>query len=102
MNITSMLPDEINENFKLSPSFRGKQIFKAIHQGVSNISEISTISKDLRDKLNKTTQIFSTSIEEEHIDEDGTSKLKIKLCDGYYIETPFLIHSKNRTATHRR
>jgi len=49
---------------KNQPKFRAEQIKKAIYQeGVSNFSEISTISKDLRENLEKEIRLLSFEVQ---------------------------------------
>jgi len=71
------------------PKFRLKQIKKAIFQdGVFSFSEISTISKELRESLGKETKILSFSWEKVLKARDGQSiKALLKLEDGNLIET---------------
>ena len=71
------------------PAFRLKQIQKAIFQdGVSSWSEITTLSKDLREKLEKELPILSFTAEKILESRDGESaKAPLKLSDGNCIET---------------
>jgi 23S rRNA (adenine2503-C2)-methyltransferase len=71
------------------PAFRLKQIEKAIFQdGVSAWSEITTLSKDLREKLEKEIPILSFSSEKVLESKEGDSfKALLKLTDGNCIET---------------
>ena len=74
------------------PKYRLTQIQKAIYQdGVSAFSEISTISKDLRETLEKGMQILSFTVEKVLEAKDGlSSKALLKLADGHYLETVLL------------
>lgn len=71
------------------PKFRLGQIQKAIFQdGISSFSEITTLSKDLRQILEKDLQILSFEIEEVLVANDGQSiKALLKLHDGNLMET---------------
>jgi 23S rRNA (adenine2503-C2)-methyltransferase len=56
------------------PKFRLDQIRKAIFEdGVSRLSEISTLPKDLRDKLEKEMKILSFNVEKVLVSKDGQS-----------------------------
>jgi 23S rRNA (adenine2503-C2)-methyltransferase len=71
------------------PKFRLKQILKAVYQdSVSSFSEISTLPKDIRGKMDKEIGILSFTPEEIQSDKkDGTQKVLLKLDDGNFIET---------------
>lgn len=74
------------------PKFRLKQIQKAIFRdGISDFSEISTISKDLRERLEKEIQILSFGVEKVLVAKDGLSmKALLKLQEGDRIESVLL------------
>ena len=74
---------------KNQPKFRAEQIKKAIYQeGVSNFSEISTISKDLRENLEKEIRLLSFEVQQVLVSKDKQSiKALLKLPDGNLIET---------------
>ena len=74
------------------PKFRLEQIMKAIYKdGVSSFLEISTLSKELRELLNKEVKILSFEVEKVLVSEDKRSmKALLKLSDGNCIETVLL------------
>jgi 23S rRNA (adenine(2503)-C(2))-methyltransferase len=74
------------------PKFRLSQIQKAIYQdGVSDFSEISTISKNLREHLEKEMNILSFVSEKVLVAKDGLSiKALLRLVDGNKIESVLL------------
>ena len=86
----------LNDN-KL-PGFRLKQIQKAIFQdGISSFSQISTLSKDLREKLESEMKILSFEVVNVLEAKDGQSvKALLKTEDGNLIET-VLISPKPET-----
>ncbi|EKE18444.1 MAG: hypothetical protein ACD_9C00335G0003 [uncultured bacterium] len=71
------------------PKFRLEQIKKAIFaDGVSSFSEITTLSKDLREKMDSELKILSFDVEKILIADDGQSiKALLKTCTGDLIET---------------
>jgi 23S rRNA (adenine(2503)-C(2))-methyltransferase len=77
----------LSENNQLK--FRLQQIQKAIFQdGISSFSQISTVSKDLRELLEKEIKILSFEVEKVLVAKDGQSiKALLKLSDGELIET---------------
>ncbi|MEI6588109.1 MAG: 23S rRNA (adenine(2503)-C(2))-methyltransferase RlmN [Candidatus Moraniibacteriota bacterium] len=74
------------------PKFRLNQIQKAIYQdGVSDFSEISTISKNLREQLEREMKILSFEVEKVLVSKDEKSlKALLKLADGNKIESVLL------------
>jgi 23S rRNA (adenine(2503)-C(2))-methyltransferase len=74
---------------KNQPVFRSGQIQKAIFQdGVSSFSEITTISKELRELMEREMRILSFEVQEILVARDKQSiKALLKLFDGYLIET---------------
>lgn len=74
------------------PKFRANQIFSAIHRNrISSIDEITTLSKDLREKLSenfKLTHIKMVRVQESKISK--TKKYLFQLEDGNLIETVFM------------
>ncbi|MDP1884507.1 MAG: 23S rRNA (adenine(2503)-C(2))-methyltransferase RlmN [Candidatus Moranbacteria bacterium] len=71
------------------PKFRTEQLKKAIYQeGISNFSDISTISKDLRGILDEKLDLLSFEARQILISKDGQSiKALLKLRDGSLTET---------------
>lgn len=90
-DISSLNYDELqNEILKLSfPKFRAKQIFEWIHKyGVSDFSEMTNISKSLREQLDGSYFIPNCVIEDKYISKiDSTVKYLFRLCDGEYVES---------------
>ncbi len=71
------------------PSFRLKQINQAIFQkGLATFSEVSTLSKDLRQKLENEIPMLSFEVEKILQSSDGDSiKALLKMSDGALVET---------------
>ena len=82
---------EFLENNNL-PAFRLKQIIKAVYEdSVSLFTEITTLSKDLREKLDDEIEILSFEVVEVLKSKNKDSfKALLKLSDGNYIETVLL------------
>lgn len=80
------------------PKFRLSQIKKAIYQdGVFAFSEISTISKNLRELLEKEIEILSFEVEKVLTSKDGLSiKALFKLADENRIESVLLSSTENK------
>ena len=71
------------------PKFRAKQIYRWLHKSfVSDFSQMSDLSLELRSILNDNFVIFGCAIEKKLISEyDGTVKYLFKLHDGELIES---------------
>jgi len=82
------------------PKFRLEQIKKAVYQdGVSSFSEISTISKKLKEFLEKDMAILSFSQKNINVAQDGQSiKALLELEDGNLIETVLISPKPARLA----
>ncbi|MFA6047714.1 MAG: 23S rRNA (adenine(2503)-C(2))-methyltransferase RlmN [Parcubacteria group bacterium] len=86
-----MNPEKLEKILKNNnqPSFRLKQIQKAIYQdGVLDFAEITTIPKELREILRKELSILSFSLDKILVSDDKRSiKALLKLKDNNLIET---------------
>ena len=81
--------------------FRATQIIKWIHQrGVSDISQMTDLSKNLREKLIAKCEIRVPEVVYEKTSKDGTKKWVIKVGEKDLIEMG-LIPEKNRSTFKR-
>ncbi len=72
-------------------SFRATQVLQWIHQrGLSDVNNMSNLSKALREKLSQQTTIQLPEIVIDQLSDDGTRKWLLKLHDGNCIETVFI------------
>ena len=83
------------------PKFRLKQILKAIFQdSVSSFDEISTLPKDLREKISTEIDILSFELVDTQTDKNNTTyKALLKLLDGNLIETVLMRNSNKESWT---
>lgn len=80
------------------PTFRGKQIFKWLHQGVSSFDEMTNLSKALREKLKETCLLTPPEILKKQVSqEDGTTKILWELQDGNSVETVLMSYTHGNT-----
>ncbi len=90
-DIKSLNNEELAEWVRANslPAFRAKQIFSWLHKsGVSDFSEMSNVSKELRNKLSEEFYISSCEIENKYVSAiDGTVKYLFRLLDGEFLET---------------
>ena len=68
--------------------FRAKQIHNWIYaKSVSNIDEMTNLSKDFREELKQKAVITNTKIKTKQVSSDGTIKYLIEYSDGECVET---------------
>jgi 23S rRNA (adenine2503-C2)-methyltransferase len=77
--LTGLLPQEITSLLDLKQSFRGKQIFKWIGNGVSDFDKMTNLSLELREDLKEKAILRSSTVSQVLKDPDGTIKLQITL-----------------------
>ena len=78
------------------PKFRAKQLFEGISQGKS-ISEITTLSKELKQTLLKTYADFPLKLHTKLVGKDGTVKYIYELADGNIIEGVYMSYKYGNT-----
>ena len=72
-------------------SFRASQVLKWIHQtGVSDLDQMTNLSKDLRTKLQQTVCIKPPEVKQERISRDGTRKWLLEIDGGNSVEAVFI------------
>ncbi len=99
IDLYSMLPSELEEYFISigEPKFRAKQVFARLHKG-ERISEITNLSKALRERLSaETTDTLPTVAEKLVSKLDGTVKYLFSLYDGACIESVFMRYKHGNT-----
>jgi len=93
---SGLVSDEICRVFHLSPAFRGKQVFKALQQGVSAWTQISTLSLNDRNRLSEEAPLFSSMPVRFDEASDGSAKLLLQLIDGRFVESVLLVDENGR------
>ncbi len=99
IDIRSLLPEELSEYFVSigEKAFRAKQVFPRLHKG-EKISEISNLSKALRERLEEETLDTLPKVEEKLVSKiDGTVKYLFRLFDGECIESVFMKYKHGNT-----
>lgn len=80
------------------PSFRGKQIFRWLHRGVTSFEEMSDLSKGLRERLSQSCFITAPTVERKQVSKlDGTIKYLWHLRDGNCVETVLMRYHHGNT-----
>ncbi len=88
---------ELLEKLSLDKNFRASQIFNSIHStGITDLNSITSLPAPLRENLSEKYTVFTSVIDAELTDPDGSSKLRIKLDDSSMIECVLLSDSKSR------
>lgn len=71
--------------------YRAQQVLQWLHQyGVSNIDEMTNLSKTLRERLKEIVEIKLPEVVIDQLSEDGTRKWLLRLADGNCIEAVFI------------
>ena len=85
-------------NLGLKP-FRAKQIFKWLYEKrVDSFDQMSDISKDLKERLNKDFIISSFKVVRKQESKDGTVKFLFELNDGALIESVLMVFDYGNSA----
>jgi len=99
-HILSLFPEQLEE-ILLSwgeKKYRISQIFDWIYQKYAlSFDEMTTLSKDLRQKLNDHFDFNLPEIDIVQKSADRSEKFRLKLSDGYFIEMVFMPNEKKNT-----
>ena len=87
-DIKSKTLKELQEEFaqKGLPKFRALQVFRWLHRGVGDFSQMTDLSKDLRQELAQSYRIVTAEVAQKRVSKDGTIKYLFRLFDGEYVE----------------
>ncbi|MDP4153177.1 MAG: 23S rRNA (adenine(2503)-C(2))-methyltransferase RlmN [Bacillota bacterium] len=100
IDLKSLSFDELSEFLKSEgePAFRAKQVFSWLYKGVTSFSEMTNLSKALREKLSEKCYINILEIEKKQVSKiDGTIKYLFRLMDGEHIETVVMKYEHGNT-----
>ena len=89
-DIKSLTLSELTEHITSLglPKFRAAQIYSWLHKkNAESFSEMTNLSKDLREKLSEHFEIYNCKIEQKLVSADETVKYLFSLHDGEYIES---------------
>ncbi|NGX63612.1 MAG: putative dual-specificity RNA methyltransferase RlmN [Candidatus Anoxychlamydiales bacterium] len=86
----------VSNNFK---AFSANQIFEWIYKkGILSFDEMTNLSKDLRDFLNKNFKVCSLKVKTIELSKDEqTKKYLFELEDGYFIESVLILSDTRKT-----
>ena len=100
LDLKSMTLEEITSLLKEwgEPAFRGKQVFRWLHRGVTSFEDMSDLSKTLRDKLAENCFITAPQVERKQVSKlDGTVKYLWRLGDENCVETVLMRYHHGNT-----
>ena len=99
-DIKSMTESQLADFFKGmgQPAFRARQVFTWLHRGVESFSEMTNLSKPLREKLDGLYTITVPRVARaQRSQKDGTIKYLWELSDGNCIETVLMQYHHGNT-----
>lgn len=94
--LIGLTASEIAEIVSIKEKYRGRQILEWILKGVNSFEQMLNLPLALREKLEDSCCIYSSSVEESETDTDGTLKIAVKLFDGELIESVLLTDETGR------
>lgn len=96
--LSEYLSDLSEEKGVKIEKFRAKQIYTWLHGGVSSFSEMTNISKAIRELLDENCYIALPKIENKLVSKiDGTVKYLFRLFDGECVESVFMRYEHGNT-----
>lgn len=89
IDIKSLSLEELTAELKEIglPTYRGGQVYRWLHRGVTEFSQMSDLSRDLREQLAERYEIKWATPELKRVSKDGTIKYLFKMNDGEYVES---------------
>lgn len=73
------------------PRYRGRQVFKGLHQRrLSSFEEMTDLPKALRERLGAIAHASTLTVESKYVSTDGTRRFLMKTADGRPVETVFI------------
>ncbi len=89
IDIKSMTLQELAAEFQAAglPKYRAGQVYRWLHRGVQEFSQMSDLSKTLREQLARRYEIAWAQPELKRVSRDGTVKYLFRLNDGEYVES---------------
>lgn len=79
------------------PKYRAEQVYRWLHRGVTDFSQMSDLSKSLREELAQKYDIYWAQVERKQVSKDGTVKYLFRMPDGEYVES-VLMHYHHGTS----
>jgi 23S rRNA (adenine2503-C2)-methyltransferase len=94
--LAGLFPEELVHALQLSRAFRGKQLFQWIQKSAQTWDEMTDLPHSLLAKLADKAVLSSSGIESVYTEEGISHKVRIKLSDGYCIESVLLVDDQGR------
>jgi 23S rRNA (adenine2503-C2)-methyltransferase len=87
INLLNLDKQELEKLFD-DKTYRGSQIYSWVFgKGIREVSQMTNISKEMRDRISKTASIVYPTVADRQVSEDGTEKIAYELPDGNIIES---------------
>ena len=88
-DIKSLTLQELTEAFLQDgqPRYRAAQVYRWLHRGATEFSQMSDLSKELREQLSQKYEIAWAEIEVKRVSKDGTIKYLFRFSDEEYVES---------------
>lgn len=99
-HLTGLTPDELVSFAEQlgEPSYRGRQIFAAIHQRrLRSFAEMTDLPKELRASLDTISSPSTLTVESRYLSADGTRRYLMKTHDNLPVETVFIPEERRDT-----
>ena len=89
IDVKSLTLQELRDAFLQDglPQYRAAQVYRWLHRGVTEFSQMSDLSKELREQLSQKYEIAWAETELKRVSKDGTVKYLFRLPDGEYVES---------------
>lgn len=94
-SLTGLSPEEICSAVGLKEKYRGKQIFEWLNKS-ADFDQMTNLPADIRNRLNSSFKIFSSTVVASDTDSDNTAKIALQLFDGLIIEAVLLSDENSR------
>ena len=85
-SLTGLTAAEITAAVGLKERYRGRQIFEWIIKGVRSFEEMKNLPAQLREQLETSFTLMSSTVEVSSSADDNTAKIAVRLNDGRLIE----------------
>ena len=99
-DIKSMTCEELTQELRDlgEPAFRAEQVFSWLHRGVRSFSEMTNLSKTLREKMEQRYQLDCPTVARKlQSAKDGTIKYLWRLADGNCVESVLMCYHHGNT-----
>lgn len=99
--LSGLLPEELEHELDISPSYRGRQVFSWIHaKGVDNFSHMSNLPVTVRSRLQREYSVRECELYHT-LDGTESGKITVRCPDGDIVEAVALFHPRPKSGESR-